>query len=455
MLVGVLNETNFQDCAVDIVELRIDLMDNFEICKLSQMLKNIQYPVIVTVRSKIDGGNYFGSEAQRLQLLLEIAKLDPEYIDLEHHVSVKFISLIKKNHPNIKIIRSYHNFDNTPANISELFGSLIHEDVFCYKIVTKANCFLDNIKIIDLLKKNSSSYNLSAHCLGENSLFSRVLGKIFGSFFTYAQINQSHHVIADCPNLKVLNSIYNISKIDKNTMIYALVGDPVDHSVGHIFHNKIFNKNCLNLAYLKIKLGEYEVPNFMDNIQGLPVKGLSVTTPLKHIFARYLGVSDYAINTIKFSDHCILTTNTDSKGAIDALLDVTRIESKVVFILGAGSVARMIVGELLKYTKSIIVINRSKTDINCYRTYDFKTILNCQLKPDIIINSIPSQNNKLVYDILQPFLSESVIYLGVDYAKACFNIEEPISDFGARVISPITFYEKQAFRQLKFWGIVN
>ena len=68
-----------QDYA-DVIKLRLDLISDYD---LPELLKAVGKPCIVTNRSKVDGGQFKGSEEERVQSLREAIELGADYIDIE------------------------------------------------------------------------------------------------------------------------------------------------------------------------------------------------------------------------------------------------------------------------------------------------------------------------------------------------------------------------------------
>ena len=64
----------------DILEFRLDLIEIYE---LSVLLDASSFPVIVTNRSKLDGGQFKGTEEDRVHSLRGALKAGADYIDIE------------------------------------------------------------------------------------------------------------------------------------------------------------------------------------------------------------------------------------------------------------------------------------------------------------------------------------------------------------------------------------
>ena len=107
MLVGVVTDPSQLSNKIDALELRLDYFPDINI---EQLIHNINLPIILTLRSKDQGGHYHGDEASRLQTLEKLLSLKPDYVDIEYNVPLQWVRKCKKKYPDTKIICSYHNF---------------------------------------------------------------------------------------------------------------------------------------------------------------------------------------------------------------------------------------------------------------------------------------------------------------------------------------------------------
>ena len=149
---------------------------------------------------------------------------------------------------------------------------------------------------------------------------------------------------------------------------YAVIGNPIDHSLSPILHNHWLKENNINAIYDKIKLEEDQIENFLNEIKKKELAGCNVTVPFKKSVIPYLdelsieAQNTQSVNTIYLQDNKIIGHNTDIIGFETSVkkskYDLT---NKEVFILGAGGVVPSIIFALIKMRVSkIIVSNRTK-----------------------------------------------------------------------------------------------
>jgi len=136
-------ETAYESGA-DIVELRIDSIADVD---LEKLIFHSPLPVIVTNRVKSEGGNFEGSEWLRMLMLKEAVNLNANYVDLE-------LNYLPENFEKKKsrLIVSYHNFNETPENLHEIYGKILNTNADIIKIAVKSNSEKDNERIIEMTR---------------------------------------------------------------------------------------------------------------------------------------------------------------------------------------------------------------------------------------------------------------------------------------------------------------
>lgn len=349
----------------DGVELRLDYVQTWDMQAIREIRQACALPVIITLRNRAHGGHYPHSEDLRLQRILELCKLNPDYLDLEYDVPVQYIQAIRRMHPAIKIILSYHNFEETPADLLGLFQIIYQADCYAYKIATQAQSSLDALRMLRCVLTLSAQYRVIGLCMGDFGQCTRILAPIVGSIFTYACWDTTQTTAPGQLTLEDLSQIYHYYQLNSSTKVYALLGDPVHSSVGHIIHNRALRFLHQNVVYVKIRLTSEELAAGLDLIRQLPFWGLSITMPLKEIVVPLLDVIDadanaiQAINTVVRASQRWLGTNTDGLGAMQALSEHIALNRQTIVILGAGGAARAIAYAALQQGAKVIILNRT------------------------------------------------------------------------------------------------
>jgi shikimate dehydrogenase len=149
---------------------------------------------------------------------------------------------------------------------------------------------------------------------------------------------------------------------------YAVIGNPVEHSLSPRIHAQFALATGQDLTYDRI-LAPWE--GFRDAVLAFRAaggKGLNVTLPFKHEAWRVAGVRSGfalaagAVNTLSFEGGSIVGHNTDGIGLVRDLTQNLRagIRGKRVLLMGAGGASYGVMEPLLlEQPETVVVANRT------------------------------------------------------------------------------------------------
>lgn len=346
----------------DIVEWRLDCFDTLDVPSLESVKKSCLLPTIFTLRPTSQGGAYRFPEEQRLIELQRLVQLNPTYIDVEYSVPSAFINMLKNQHPALKIILSYHDFEKTPASLEAVLRHLQETPADYYKIAVMAHSALDTLKVVLFAKEVDSRVLLMS--MGETGPLSRILAPLVKRPFTFASLNPELATAPGQISAVELIETYHYRSLTAATHIYGLIGHPVDKSISQYTHNAAMQQLQLNGVYVKIPVHPHELQDFLTLSKRLGMRGLSVTMPLKEHVLAYLDDIDAeakaigAVNTIVFEGQKLTGFNTDGKGALDAIEKHLPIKGKKLVLLGAGGASKAIAWEALRRKAQVVILNR-------------------------------------------------------------------------------------------------
>lgn len=157
--------------------------------------------------------------------------------------------------------------------------------------------------------------------------------------------------------------------------LFAIFGDPVDHSRSPLMHNNVFRTLRFKACYTRIHL--QDGAKLRETFFALGLSGANITVPHKEAayqacdeirgFAKKVGV----VNTIIKEDDKLIGYNTDADGFIYAVSEFTDI--KKVLILGAGGTAKALSARFLEESWSVDVLNRSEGRLTYFKDLGCKT----------------------------------------------------------------------------------
>src|SRR5205085_1959641 len=103
-----------------------------------------------------------------------------------------------------------------------------------------------------------------AFCMGDMGFASRLLAAKYGAPFTYGAFNKERGIAPGMPSFEELKRVYGFERINADTQIFGVIGDPVAHSLSPLIHNRAFKKIGFNGIYLPFRVPRGQLPNFLD-----------------------------------------------------------------------------------------------------------------------------------------------------------------------------------------------
>ncbi len=439
-----------------IAELRLDLFEYIDLDLIKRLKYEFPIPMIFTLRSQMQGGNYTGSEEDRIKLIRELLLLNPEYIDLEYNISPSFIHEIREKNPNIKIITSYHDFEKMPP-LENILKEMQKIPADFYKMAFMLHSSAEALELLYFMKQYSAK--VIAIGMGPFGESTRILGPIFGAKIVYGSIDQESTTAPGQIPIKALSEIYNIEALDENTQLFGLLGENVSKSLAHFAHNKAFFEQNLPYVYVKFPVNQLQLADFLKTARRSNFKALSVTMPLKEVVIPLIDEIDPwaekigAVNTLKFENGKIKGYNTDGIGALDAIEDKMKVKGKKMVFIGAGGAAKAIIGEALDRGALVTILNRDKN-----KALMLAEKMNCRGGPleqiseefkngyDILINTTPNQ-----MPIDGQWILPGRVVMDVKTQPQNTEFLREASNRGCTLVYGYEMFVNQAVEQFRIW----
>lgn len=149
---------------------------------------------------------------------------------------------------------------------------------------------------------------------------------------------------------------------------YAVMGNPVSHSLSPAIHAEFARQTGQRLVYEAIQVDEGGFEQAAGNFGAAGGKGLNVTVPFKRVAWDWVERRSAraeragAVNTIRFDADATFGDNTDGVGLVR---DITRnlgaaIAGRCVLIAGAGGAVHGVLGPVLEQgPRELVIANRT------------------------------------------------------------------------------------------------
>lgn len=147
--------------------------------------------------------------------------------------------------------------------------------------------------------------------------------------------------------------------------VFAVFGDPVEHSLSPVMHNAAFSALGMDCVYHKFRVAKEDLKDAVLGAKSMGFGGVNLTIPLKEKALEIVEPDPNAeaigaVNTIEFADEALLGHNTDGMGAANALKSSGAvIPGSSVLILGAGGAARAVTYQLALGGAKVTIANRT------------------------------------------------------------------------------------------------
>ncbi len=372
---------------VEAVELRADFLDDSEKHRVGEFPSLVEdalghrVPSILTLRRRRDGGRYDGDETERLALLRgwltrggrgRDAERRFDFVDIEEDlIEDAEARRLVSGFPG-RVIRSFHDTRGTPVDLAGLFERLSTYGDEIPKLAVRVSGSRDVHRVIELMVRTLGRPRIVLG-MGEFGFPTRILGKRFGCFLSYTSDLDAPGTAEAAPghlSPRALAEQFFYPKIDEDTALFGIIGNPVLHSRSPVYHTAAFRDAGLNGLYLPFPADDLDA--FFETAEVLNLRGLSVTIPHKEPVRRFLASEEPGVagagacNTVLREPDGWHGTNTDVPGFVEPLLETLRdargsaaLGGLRATVVGAGGAARGAVYALRGGGAEVLILNRT------------------------------------------------------------------------------------------------
>ena len=254
---------------------------------------------------------------------------------------------------------------------------------------------------------------------------------------------------------------------------FAIIGNPISHSLSPIMHNYWFKKYRINAEYELLEIDKSDIQNVINKIKSKEIRGINVTLPYKNFIIPFLTktINDanetHSVNTVMLDDNeNLIGENTDVFGFQAAYLKSipNQENKKKVLILGAGGVAPSIILALLKsnihdislsnrtFEKSLFLKKKFK-NLNIIKWDDFSENID---KFDIVINATSlglNFNDEFKNDFSN--FKKTLIYIDTIYNPAETKMIKYFRSNKIKTFNGLNMFIYQGQKAFYLWNKIN
>lgn len=236
----------------DLVELCLDRL--IKEPDVKDMIEGINKPILVSCRRREEGGQFEGTDDQRMALLRQAIVAGPDYIELDYQ-SAQAIPRFGKTKRVISYTSMARPFNQ--ADIDEIFteAKQLNADVVKFTWPTPT---LDAAWPLLAAVAKKHAIPAVGLGLGRAGLTFSLLGRKYGSPWIYAALERGMEAFSEQVTVGELDEYYGWREIDSSTIFIGVVGmgqseTVTCQAVNSIFKTLKMNVRCLPLMSEKIE----------------------------------------------------------------------------------------------------------------------------------------------------------------------------------------------------------
>ena len=417
----------------NLIELRIDYLIKKE--GLKKIISSCPLPIIATNRK--------GDQ----KILIDAINHGVKYIDMDiNEINTQVLAFAKKKE--IKVILSYHNYEDTPPEkeLLNISKTLRQKGADIAKIIATPQSQHDNTVLLSLYSK--TDFPLIAFGMGKTGMQTRLDCLAHGALWTYCSVDKN----------KTAPGQISLEQAKKKKL-YCVIGNPIAHSLSPVMHNANFKSLNINAGYVGVQVTNLE--RYMNTVISRGLSGINVTIPHKVEVMKYLDEIDPlaeeigAVNTILNKDGKLIGYNTDGYGAMLAIKEkMKNTEGKKIIILGSGGAARGIYFTLKKHKADVLILARNEEKGSkigkCIKLDDRN--LKTQLEnADVLINCTPVGMNSNESIVPKEYLKKELVVFDIVYTPIKTRLAKDAESIGCPVILGYKMLAYQGAQSFKIW----
>lgn len=350
---------------VTCVEMRADLAGEVD----AEVLR-AAFPgkLLYTLRSKGEGGRFEGSGDRRRKRLIAAAQTY-DFVDLEamRDLTPEVLRAI----PPEKRLVSWHGPATDAEGLKAIFGRMATVQAPLYKLVPTATQSGEELAPLILLQ-GLHRRDVAAFAVGDTGAWTRLVAPRLGAPVVYGALGD-HPAAPGQLTIRRLREDYGLPLLRPVEAMFGIVGKPVAHSLSPRIHNTAYRELGIPALYLPFhaeQFGDFWLEVVESGVLeeiGMPLKGLSVTTPFKEAALAVAGAESPlastigAANTLVWNQGVWEAEATDPDGVVLPLqergMDLSGKETAVV---GAGGGGRSAAVGLANAGAQVTLFNRTE-----------------------------------------------------------------------------------------------
>jgi 3-dehydroquinate dehydratase / shikimate dehydrogenase len=347
----------------DLLEVRLDRFGKSP--ELGEILAHKPKPVIMSCRRPQDGGQWDGTEDERLTLLRQCIISKADYVEIELDVADQI-----RPFPPAQRVISYTNLFETPTNLADIYAEAQAKKPDVIKLTTLARTPEEAWPLVQILAK--PAVPTVAVGLGKPGIMLTVLGRKIGAPWTYAALEKGMETHPGQPTVHDLQTIYHYSAIGRQTRLVGVTGFGERETATVAALNAAFAHADLPARCLPLGVGSVRL--FRKIIDATKLGGLVLDPDHRRELVEIAGELEPAAEQARSAD--VLRNkgevwkgyNTETKATMAALEEAVRVKfpgdnplhGRVALVVGVNELARTVAEAIKERGAALVIASRDR-----------------------------------------------------------------------------------------------
>ena len=335
----------------DLVEVRLDCLDKAP--SFNEMLAAKRVPILFSCRRPQDGGNWHGTEEERLMLLRQAIMGKADYVEIEYDVADQI-----RPFPGCQRVISYTNMEKMPSAIGDIYDDMLTQKPDIIKLTVRARTAEEAWPLVQILGKPKVPTVVVG--LGRQGALLAVLGKKIGAPWTSAALERGMEAFPGQPTMHDLLDVYRYREIGKPTRFTGVTGLGEREFLTAGLMNAAFAHLNLSHRVLPIPVGNLKL--FRKMIDIVKLQGVTMEESYYENIHEAAMLDESARAPVQAADLMLpggeqgwIGSNTLGQWAVAALEETLRLRDpdkeqplhgRMAMLAGVGPMTRMIAGAL-------------------------------------------------------------------------------------------------------------
>ncbi|HEV3146141.1 MAG TPA: type I 3-dehydroquinate dehydratase [Gemmataceae bacterium] len=265
----------------DLVEVRLDIFQQDPDPK--ELLNARRKPVIFSCRRPLDGGNWQGSEEDRIKLLKMAIVSNPDYCEIESDIADEI-----RRFGSCQRVISYTNLTETPSDIADIYEEMRGKDPDIIKLTCKARTPEEAWPLVQILAKPPLPTVVVG--LGRPGAMLTILGRRMGAPWTVAALEKGAEAYPGQPTARELEQVYHYRTIDRQTTFVGVTGLGEREFLNTALLNAAFAQAGLPLRCLPLQVGNVKL--FRKVMEAVKLLGVVIEEDQQDALREIVAVLD-------------------------------------------------------------------------------------------------------------------------------------------------------------------